>query len=426
MKFPKKSTNKPVTDPNEPAENYPDTDCDQNAEQTQSHSYPQIIDLLPATVHPVVSQQVTLTSSQHGHGSMQEEILENTLQRNYPPDGGTRAVQNLTAFEKGLFDDDFDPGPNHDLFGGTHWETWSNPDYLYDFLEEKLPITQEERDESMLLEAIAGNNIVQPETNTKETQRVFSNTKPREDPHYPLSGFLKKTLPTSAAPQFDHMNEYLDLSDIDPDGYFECQHLAHARSEMEGFGIAEQAMAQGKYELSEQQGVLGAPCSSGSKFSKNTKDQRINRQTLAVQDSEPHRKKSKTTSDEIFSQTEDHITSVPSHLLAERPVCNCKNSKCLKLYCACFRKGVNCCVECKCTDCQNNVLVMSKSDLKRKQRNALHRAEAEESCCNCRMSFCEKSYCACARTNKGCGPNCKCFNCKNPHGRKGSHHHPYE
>jgi hypothetical protein len=33
--------------------------------------------------------------------------------------------------------------------------------------------------------------------------------------------------------------------------------------------------------------------------------------------------------------------------------CNCKNSKCLKLYCECFRQGKMCGPGCSCRNCQN-------------------------------------------------------------------------
>ena len=37
----------------------------------------------------------------------------------------------------------------------------------------------------------------------------------------------------------------------------------------------------------------------------------------------------------------------------KRRSCNCKNSRCLKLYCECFRNGRYCKRECLCTDCRN-------------------------------------------------------------------------
>jgi protein lin-54 len=34
-------------------------------------------------------------------------------------------------------------------------------------------------------------------------------------------------------------------------------------------------------------------------------------------------------------------------------ICNCKKSKCLKLYCDCFAYGLGCGPECNCNDCAN-------------------------------------------------------------------------
>jgi len=36
-----------------------------------------------------------------------------------------------------------------------------------------------------------------------------------------------------------------------------------------------------------------------------------------------------------------------------RNTCNCKRSKCLKLYCDCFAFGQGCGPECNCQDCAN-------------------------------------------------------------------------
>ncbi len=35
------------------------------------------------------------------------------------------------------------------------------------------------------------------------------------------------------------------------------------------------------------------------------------------------------------------------------PVCSCKNNKCLKKYCMCFRAGTSCTSKCVCVDCEN-------------------------------------------------------------------------
>jgi len=35
-------------------------------------------------------------------------------------------------------------------------------------------------------------------------------------------------------------------------------------------------------------------------------------------------------------------------------ICNCKKTKCIKLYCDCFAVGELCGAECKCLSCSNN------------------------------------------------------------------------
>ena len=39
---------------------------------------------------------------------------------------------------------------------------------------------------------------------------------------------------------------------------------------------------------------------------------------------------------------------------ASRTACNCKNSRCLKLYCVCFSSGLYCFESCNCVNCYNN------------------------------------------------------------------------
>ena len=41
--------------------------------------------------------------------------------------------------------------------------------------------------------------------------------------------------------------------------------------------------------------------------------------------------------------------------IISRKACNCRNSKCLKLYCECFASGLYCITgHCNCNPCQNN------------------------------------------------------------------------
>ncbi|KAL4272235.1 hypothetical protein GQ457_13G025550 [Hibiscus cannabinus] len=124
--------------------------------------------------------------------------------------------------------------------------------------------------------------------------------------------------------------------------------------------------------------------------------------------------------------------------------CNCKKSKCLKLYCECFAAGVYCIEPCSCQDCFNKPIHEDTVLATRKQiesRNPLAFAPkvirtsdpipevGEDSIttpasarhkrgCNCKKSNCLKKYCECFQGGVGCSINCRCEGCKNAFGVK--------
>lgn len=107
--------------------------------------------------------------------------------------------------------------------------------------------------------------------------------------------------------------------------------------------------------------------------------------------------------------------------------CKCTKSKCLRLYCECFARGLVCGVDCDCTDCHNNdahqdlreavvqetleknpKAFASKYKKIEKQEGILHSRG-----CNCSKTGCVKEYCECYKAGTGCSTLCRCSNCKN-------------
>lgn len=101
--------------------------------------------------------------------------------------------------------------------------------------------------------------------------------------------------------------------------------------------------------------------------------------------------------------------------------CNCKKSKCLKLYCECFAT-LKYCDSCNCVDCNNNESHESKrQDAIRatKDRNVsafqtkVASRTGHATGCNCKNSMCLKKYCECFQGGAFCANNCKCISCQN-------------
>ena len=126
-------------------------------------------------------------------------------------------------------------------------------------------------------------------------------------------------------------------------------------------------------------------------------------------------------------------SSQPAENNNDRPKCNCKKSKCLKLYCDCFTSGLGC-VDCNCIDCENipgnpkreeairttkernpnafKPKIMYKPDANMSETNSVNIPGRHAKGCNCKKSHCLKKYWECFQSGVPCTSLCKWDNCK--------------
>ncbi|XP_073309039.1 uncharacterized protein [Primulina huaijiensis] len=128
--------------------------------------------------------------------------------------------------------------------------------------------------------------------------------------------------------------------------------------------------------------------------------------------------------------------------------CQCKKTKCMKLYCECFAARFYCTEACSCQGCFNlkicddevheaRELIEARNPLAFAPKVVQNSIEPSASGygedgtrlppssarhirgCKCKKSMCLKKYCDCYQSKVGCSDGCRCEGCQNVYGQKG-------
>lgn len=137
----------------------------------------------------------------------------------------------------------------------------------------------------------------------------------------------------------------------------------------------------------------------------------------------------------MLEQTPDGQFIDPKQKLKKpkkRIKCRCSTTKCLKLYCRCFKGGIYC-DNCKCKDCHNTpdhvdevvlagikkaMNITDNSNTTFEQRgnfinNLKNSTNNIFKGCTCKKTGCLLNYCECFKRGIGCSYLCECSNCQN-------------
>ena len=108
-----------------------------------------------------------------------------------------------------------------------------------------------------------------------------------------------------------------------------------------------------------------------------------------------------------FESTEDSEKTI-----SMKKGCNCKKTRCLRMYCECFLNHTLCGPECNCEGCHNtadNIEEINSTMVKVGKKYSARTLPG----CNCHKTSCQRNYCSCYKNGLGCSDLCQCVDCKN-------------
>jgi len=166
-------------------------------------------------------------------------------------------------------------------------------------------------------------------------------------------------------------------------------------------------------------GAAAAAAAAASGITKGKRSNAYNASSIAANRSD----------DAIFLSS-----SIPGMATSAPTKCKCKKSKCLKLYCECFKARGYCGHDCSCEGCSNKPgcdedienareIILTRNPLAFAGKIAetvvpshdglLTSGAQHAKGCNCKKSKCQKKYCECFQAGVPCGEHCKCNGCAN-------------
>jgi hypothetical protein len=118
-----------------------------------------------------------------------------------------------------------------------------------------------------------------------------------------------------------------------------------------------------------------------------------------------------------FNDVQQMNSNINAKLLANKIKCTCSKTGCLKKYCACFAMGRPCeecdCKNCENQPKKGTTNTFEQNIINYRNNQIPNEHKAQRIICNCTKSNCMKKYCECYKQGMSCNSLCRCLDCSN-------------